>query len=111
MPGQSRVHKGFATRPVGVDRVQEGQSGELRLAASPQVPLSFTITRITPVTEARDGANTFRVQADLTGNVPPDLTHGMEGTAKIVTERGLWVRSWGQPLLEDLRLAIWSVWP
>lgn len=94
-----------------IDRIKLGQEGRLRLAANPNRPMSFVITRITPVTETRDGANTFRVQAELTGPRLPDLTHGMQGAAKIITGRDLWVMSWGKPFVEDLRLAVWSIWP
>ena len=94
-----------------IDRVAVGQAGLVRLAANPDRPMTFEITRITPVTETRDGANTFRVRASLTGPVLPDLTHGMQGAAKITTGRDLWVMSWGKPFVEDLRLALWSFWP
>ncbi|MEX0286884.1 MAG: efflux RND transporter periplasmic adaptor subunit [Paracoccaceae bacterium] len=94
-----------------IDRIKPGQTGQLRLAASPERPMSFEVIRITPVTEPRDGENTFRVTAELTGALPEDLTHGMEGAAKITTGRDLWVATWGKPFLEDIRLAVWSFWP
>jgi hypothetical protein len=95
----------------GVDRLAVGQTGTLRLEAMPERPLAFQVTRLTPVTETRDGANTFRVQAELTGDVPPDLGLGMQGVGKIVTGRDLWVMTWARPLAEQLRLALWSLWP
>lgn len=94
-----------------IDRIAVGQSGELRLAARPEEVLDFEVTRLTPVTEPRDGANTFQVVARLTGDLPPDLSHGMEGAAKVTTGRDLWVATWGRPFLEDIRLALWSIWP
>ncbi len=96
---------------TGIDRLAVGQTGTLRLEAMPERPLQFALTRLTPVTETRDGANTFRVQAELTGDVPPDLGLGMQGVAKIVTGRDLWVMTWARPLAEQLRLAVWSLWP
>ncbi|SLN63102.1 HlyD family efflux transporter periplasmic adaptor subunit [Roseisalinus antarcticus] len=96
---------------AGVDRVRRGQTGTLRLAAMPERPLTFEVTRLTPLTEARDGENTFRALARLTGEVPADLGLGMEGVGKITTGTDLWVMTWGRPFLESLRLRLWSMWP
>jgi multidrug efflux pump subunit AcrA (membrane-fusion protein) len=95
----------------GVDRVAEGQTGTLRLSAMPERPMTFEVVQMTPLTEPRQGANTFRVQAELVGEVPPDLGLGMEGKAKIITGRDLWVLTWGKPFFEALRLRLWSLWP
>lgn len=96
---------------AGIDRIAEGQSGTLRLSAMPDVPLSFEVTRVTPLTAPRDGINTFIVEARLSGDVPPDLGLGMEGVAKIVTGTDLWVLTWARPFAEGLRLKLWSLWP
>lgn len=96
---------------AAIDRVAVGQSGTLRLSAMPDRGLPFAITQVTPLTEARDGENTFRVNAELTGAVPPDLGLGMEGVAKVVTGRDLWVMTWAKPYAERLRLTLWSLWP
>lgn len=109
-PGRQRSLTLFAP-DASVDRLAVGQAGQLRLEAMPDRPLSFTVTRLTPMTETRAGENTFRVHADLTGDVPPDLGIGMQGVGKIVTGRDLWVLTWGRPLVESLRLKLWSFWP
>ncbi len=96
---------------AGIDRIAIGQTGTLRLSAMPERPLDFAVTHLTPLTAPRDGANTFRAEAELTGDVPPDLGLGMEGVAKIVTGRDLWVLTWGKPFVEALRLRLWSLWP
>lgn len=96
---------------AGANRVDAGQTGTLRLSAMPEIAMPFRITRLTPLTEARQGENTFRVQAELTGDIPPDIGLGMEGVAKVVTGRDLWVLTWGRPFLESLRLRLWSLWP
>ncbi|WP_238364737.1 HlyD family efflux transporter periplasmic adaptor subunit [Mesobacterium pallidum] len=96
---------------AAIDRVAVGQAGTLRLSAMPDRALPFEVTQVTPLTEARDGENTFRVNAELTGEVPPDLGLGMEGVAKVVTGRDLWVLTWAKPYAESLRLKLWSLWP
>lgn len=87
------------------------QPGTLRLAALPDDPIPILLTRLTPMTEARDGDNTFRATARLIGPPPGDLVHGMEGVAKVTTGRKLWVRTWGEPFLARVRLRLWSLWP
>jgi multidrug resistance efflux pump len=94
-----------------IDRIAPAQTGTLRLSAMPNLPLGFEVTRVTPLTAPRDGVNTFRVEARLTGEVPPDLGLGMEGVAKVVTGTDLWVLTWARPFAERLRLRLWSVWP
>jgi multidrug resistance efflux pump len=94
-----------------IDRVQVGQSGQLRLAAFPDTPQDFQVTRVTPLTEAREGVNSFVATAQLRGDTLPDLTLGMEGVAKIDVDHDLWVKGWAVPLIEKLRLRLWSWWP
>ncbi len=38
------------------------QSGTLHLSALPETPFEFTLSKITPLTEARDGATYFIVE-------------------------------------------------
>lgn len=94
-----------------IDRVVTGQIGTLRLSAFPDETLPFELTRLTPLTEPREGENAFVVSAQLVGEVAPELTLGMEGIGKIDIERDLWVKSWAVPLMERVRLWLWSVWP
>lgn len=96
---------------AGISRVQVGQHASLRLTALPDRPLALRVARITALTEAREGQNTFRVHAEIEGAPPSDLTYGMEGVAKIVTGTDLWVLTWARPLWEGLRLRLWSLWP
>lgn len=86
--------------------VQVGQRGELVTAALPDTPLPLVVTRITPVAEAREGRNTFRVEAELEES-SERLRPGMEGIAKIdIDERRLlWI--WSRPLVDRVRLWTW----
>ena len=43
--------------------VSVGQHGQLALAGMPGDPRRFTVTRVTPIAEAKDGRNEFRVEA------------------------------------------------
>lgn len=90
--------------------VVAGQKGELAVTAIPNQRFAFVVTRITAVNTAKDGRNTFRVEARLDGE-PGRLRPGMEGVGKIhVDERRLaWI--WTHSLTEWLQVWLWSWLP
>lgn len=90
--------------------IETGQKGQLALSAMPGETLAITITKITPVSMAKEGSNFFRVEATLDDS-PQTLRPGMEGVGKVVIdERSLfWI--WSHKLVDWLRLWFWSWWP
>ncbi|MFT5132650.1 MAG: multidrug resistance efflux pump [Gammaproteobacteria bacterium] len=90
--------------------ITEQLQGRLILNSLPENTFGFVVTQVTPVTEARDGGNYFRVEATLNQSIL-QLRPGMEGVGKI--EHGerklIWI--WTYPLRQWLRLKIWSWWP
>lgn len=84
-----------------------GQTGELVLKAFPEQNTRFQISLITPLAEARDGKNLFRVEAQLEG-VTEGMRPGLEGVGKVsVDERKLiWI--WTRELRHWLRLSLWK---
>ncbi|MCZ6525361.1 MAG: HlyD family efflux transporter periplasmic adaptor subunit, partial [Gammaproteobacteria bacterium] len=90
--------------------IEEGQTGHLILKALPEQSLDFAVTRITPITEARDGGNYFRVES-LLQDSSDRLRPGMEGIGKIeIGERKLITIFMG-PLIGWARLKYWAIWP
>lgn len=91
--------------------VKLGQRGRLALAAFPGETLSFSVQRITPVaTNTRDGRNVFDVEAKLdAGSMVP--RHGLQGVAKIATERHALAWIVTRRVVDWLRLIIWSWLP
>ncbi len=87
-----------------------GQSGTVALAGSPGDPLPLTLSKITPVTVAEEGRNSFRVEARLT-ELGPQLRPGMEGVAKIETGQRSIVWIWTHAVVDWLRLAAWKYLP
>jgi len=87
-----------------------GQRGQLLLTAWPSDALPFTVTKITPVSTARDGRNSFRVEARL-DRAPQRLRPGMEGVGKIVSGRHLLVWIWTRQAADWLRLKLWAWLP
>lgn len=96
-----------------VDALSEGQTGTLRVASLPDTRIPFEVARLTPVSEPRDGRNTFRVEARPVeaGSAAPTLLPGMEGVGKVrVDERRLiWI--WTHRAVEWLRLTAWRWLP
>ncbi len=93
-----------------LDHVAPGQSGHIALAGQPSDGLAFEVRRITPVAEARNGFNAFRVEARLI-DVPSALKPGMSGRAKIDVGRELMVWVWTRRLLDWVRLKAWTWQP
>jgi hypothetical protein len=90
---------------IGYLRV--GQTGELILKAFTDQPTGFEISLITPLAEARDGQNLFRVEAQLDA-ITEGMRPGLEGLAKVsVDERKLiWILT--RELRYWLRLSLWK---
>ncbi len=93
-----------------IANVQVGQTGTLLMASLPGEPLPYTIERITPVSEPRDGRNYFRVEAELQSS-SDRLRPGMEGIAKIQVDRRLLIWIWTHRMLDWVRLNVWRWWP
>ncbi|MCG2593740.1 HlyD family efflux transporter periplasmic adaptor subunit [Ramlibacter sp. XY19] len=86
--------------------VQPGQRGKLTVNSMPGASFPFEVTKVTAVNEARDGKNTFRVEAKMVGDYGR-LRPGMKGVGKIeIGERNLaWI--WTHSLVDRIRLWFW----
>lgn len=94
-----------------IAHVRLGQRGRLVLAALPGETLNFTVQRITPVaTVTRDARNVFDVEARLdAGSTLP--RHGLQGVAKIESDRHALAWIGARRVVDWLRLSIWSWLP
>lgn len=93
-----------------VAALEAGQSGKLLVASLPNETLSYRVDKITPVSEAREGRNYFRVEAKLDeGN--DRLRPGMKGVAKTEVDRRLLIWNWSHKIVAWMRLTLWSLWP
>ena len=90
--------------------VAMGQSGTVAFAGDPWTALRMTLSKITPITVAEEGRNSFRIEARLT-DLGSQLRPGMEGVAKIETGQRslLWI--WTRAVVEWVRLAAWKYLP
>lgn len=90
--------------------IAAGQTGSLLLSSIPEEPLPFTVERVTPVAEAKEGRNFFRVEARLDG-ASERLRPGMEGIAKTQVEERLLIWIWTRKLIDWTRLSLWKWMP
>ncbi len=90
--------------------VAVGQVGRLLLSAMPNDPLSFEVTKVTPVSTAEEGRNYFRVEARVTSR-HERLRPGMEGVGKVEIEPRLFLWSLTRTAVDWLRLELWRWMP
>jgi RND family efflux transporter MFP subunit len=90
--------------------LEPGQVGQLVLKALPQDQFAFVVEKITPVSEAMEGRNRFRVEAKLTEGMEV-LRPGMEGSGKIMIERRSLQWIWTHDIVEWFKLWFWYWWP
>jgi RND family efflux transporter MFP subunit len=87
-----------------------GQRGQLAMASMPGERFDFAVSKITPVNEAMDGRNYFRVEAQLQSEAGR-LRPGMEGVGKISVEERKLIWIWTRGLVDWVRLTAWSWLP
>ncbi|MDE3226091.1 MAG: HlyD family efflux transporter periplasmic adaptor subunit [Nitrospirota bacterium] len=90
--------------------VAVGQEGTVLFSAFPSDPLAVTVTKITPVSEAKEGRNYFRVEGRL-HQAPATLRPAMEGVGKISIDERRLVWIWTRQAIDWLRLTVWAWWP
>lgn len=92
---------------MDISFLRVGQSGELVLKAFPDQPVHFDVTLITPLAEARDGQNLFRVEAQLS-EVTDGMRPGLEGVGKVSVEERKLIWIWTRELRHWLSLSLWK---
>ena len=90
--------------------VAGGQAGTLMVASMPLQPLHYRVTRVTPIAEAEEGSNYFRVEAELQ-EASPRLRPGMRGVGKTEVDDRLLIRIWTRRLVDWVRLTLWKWLP
>lgn len=93
-----------------IREVDVGQRGSLVMAANPETPIPFEVVSVTPVSEASEGKNFFRVEARF-DDTPERLRPGMRGVGKIDVDRRRLIWIWSHAAIDKLRLALWRWLP
>jgi hypothetical protein len=83
------------------------QKGNLATTSTPSEKYAFKLDRIVPMGEPKEGANTFKVYAQLDGAPDPDWRPGMMGEARIDVGKKPLVWIWTHRLVDFVRLKLW----
>ena len=93
-----------------IDAIAVGQRGQLLLSAFPRESLPLQVEKITPVSSAKEGRNSFRVEAQLK-HTPDHLRPGMEGVGKVEVGRRRLIWIWTRQVIDWVRLKLWTWMP
>ena len=89
-----------------ISEIAVGQQSELLLPSLPGAAFPFVVSKITPVSTAKEGRNTFRVEGRMLG-ASERLRPGMEGVGKINIDRRKLIWVWTHQMIDWFRLQIW----
>jgi multidrug resistance efflux pump len=106
MPSASGLRAELAVSERDVQDLKEGFHGELATTALPTEKYSFTINRIEPLGEAKDGDNTFTVYGHL-DKTSPTWRPGMAGEARVAIERRPLIWIWTHKFVDYVRFKLW----
>jgi multidrug resistance efflux pump len=93
--------------------VRIGQTGEISPKANPSLKVPITVTQITPLAQAGEGSNSFEVRCALGptgggGGVSQTwFLPGLEGQAKLNTERRSFAWILSRRVMDQLRVWLW----
>jgi len=93
-----------------ITEITVGQQSELLFPSMPRRSFPFVVEKITPVSTAKEGRNSFRVEGRME-EVSERLRPGMEGVGKITIDRRrlIWVGT--HKAIDWLRLQLWKWFP
>ncbi len=90
-----------------IQDVKFDSRGQLATSALPSDSVPFTVTRIVPETQAKDGDNYYTVYVKLDKDAP-GLLSGMAGEARVDVTRKPIIWIWTHRFVEWLSLKFWS---
>ncbi|RUR31848.1 HlyD family efflux transporter periplasmic adaptor subunit [Vreelandella andesensis] len=106
---EGRYRLELAVDESRVADIEEGQRGELLLAALTDRQFEFEVQRVTQETRQREGSNYFIAEATLLSN-DPAFRSGMEGVARVPLGEQRRISIWTRELRQWLLMLKWRVW-
>ncbi len=89
-----------------ISLIQVGQTGEVTTKSDPSRAFQFTVERIVPLSEAKEGVNTYEVRCKLEAGAP-GLRPGMQGQAKFNVGKKSLLAIASRRIVDQLRLWLW----
>jgi multidrug resistance efflux pump len=106
MPSASGLRAELTVGERDIQDLKTGQRGELATTALPTEKYPFTINRIEPLGEAKEGDNTFTVYGHL-DKTSPSWRPGMAGEARVAVERRPLIWIWTHKFVDYVRFKLW----
>ncbi len=89
-----------------IQEIAEGKTGYLATTSKPGEKYKFTVDRIVPLGQPKEGSNVFSVYATL-DQTNPSWRPGMAGEARVNVDQRTWAWTWTHRLVEFVRLKTW----
>lgn len=89
-----------------IQDLQVGQHGTLATTSKPDDTYGFTIDRIVPLGEAKEGDNVFTIYATLDKQMP-SWKPGLSGEARINVQKKPLIWIWTHKLVDYLKMRLW----
>jgi RND family efflux transporter MFP subunit len=103
---QGNLRAELSANERDIQDLKPGQTGKLATTSLPTEKYPFTIDRVVPLGQAKEGNNVFTVYAQL-DKVSPSWLPGMQGEVRVDVERRTWAWMWTHRLIDFIRLKIW----
>jgi hypothetical protein len=89
-----------------VQQLKPGQHGNLATTSLPTQKFGFTVERIVPLGQAKEGSNVFTVYGRM-AKEDPSWRPGLAGEARIDIQQKPLIWIWTHRLIEYVRLKLW----
>ena len=89
-----------------ISLISVGMKGQITTKSDPAREFGFVVERIVPLSEAKEGKNTFEVRCKL-DEASPALRPGMQGIAKFDVDKRSLLRIGSRRIVDQLRLWLW----
>jgi multidrug resistance efflux pump len=103
-PGKERAALSVNERDI--QDVKKGATGMLATTSKPTDKVKFTVDRIVPLGQPKEGSNVFTVYA-IPSETSPSWRPGMAGEARVDVEKRTIAWIWSHRLIEFVRLKLW----
>jgi multidrug efflux pump subunit AcrA (membrane-fusion protein) len=103
---QGKLRAELTPNERDIQDLKVGQTGKLATTSLPTEKYPFTVDRIIPQGQAKEGSNVFTVYATL-DKTSPSWLPGMQGEVRVDVEKRTWAWMWTHRLIDFIRLKIW----
>jgi multidrug efflux pump subunit AcrA (membrane-fusion protein) len=90
-----------------IQMLKPGQHGNLATSSLPTDKFAFTVDRVVPLGQAKEGDNVFTVYGTLDSKQDPTWAPGLGGEVRIDVRQRPLIWTWTHKLIDYVRLKLW----